>query len=201
VEQIHSLYGAGHRPERRHHRGCRHQLQPPAVAAHAARHPRYADGKAIDLPRSTFTGARWSRAETDVTTYYLDLEHRFNEDWAFKAAAVRMDEVNTSTHQRVPVHRPGRGGGRQRHHLRRLDHRLPQHQAGPGHDLVGHFDTGPWPDESPWAATLQMTSDDAYWRNFDAGGNIFDIDHDRPEPSRGSLLAKASRAPTRPAMT
>ncbi|HYQ50892.1 MAG TPA: TonB-dependent receptor plug domain-containing protein, partial [Pseudomonas sp.] len=63
--------------------------------------PRYADGKPIDLPRSTYTGARWSRAENEVTTYYLDLEHRFNDDWAFKAAAVRMDETNTSTHQRV----------------------------------------------------------------------------------------------------
>ncbi|RVU09080.1 TonB-dependent siderophore receptor, partial [Methylobacterium oryzihabitans] len=26
--------------------------------------PRYASGKPVDLPRSTYTGARWSRAET-----------------------------------------------------------------------------------------------------------------------------------------
>ncbi len=63
--------------------------------------PRYATGKPVDLPRSTYSGARWNRAETDVTTYYLDLEHRFNEDWAFKAAAGahgRNQHVDPPTH-------------------------------------------------------------------------------------------------------
>ncbi|MGH8487221.1 MAG: TonB-dependent siderophore receptor, partial [Pseudomonas sp.] len=63
--------------------------------------PRYADGSPVDLPRSTFTGSRWNHSDIDVTTWYADLEHRFNEDWTFRTAAIRMSEENTSTHQRV----------------------------------------------------------------------------------------------------
>ncbi|MFJ4387318.1 TonB-dependent siderophore receptor [Pseudomonas sp. NPDC089408] len=161
--------------------------------------PRYATGQAIDLPRSTYTGARWSRAENDVTTYYLDLEHRLNDDWAFKAAAVRMDEVNTSTHQRVQSTGVGvepDGSG-----ITYADWLTDFHSTKLGLDMnvVGHFDTGPLAHEITLGGNYsKLTSDDAYWRNFDAGGNIFDIDHDRPEPSRDSVfdgdLARSNRA-------
>nr|BFE95495.1 hypothetical protein GCM10020185_60310 [Pseudomonas brassicacearum subsp. brassicacearum] len=56
--------------------------------------PRYADGSMPDVSRSTYTGARWNRSEIDVTTYYTDLEHRFNDGWAFKVGAVYMTEDN-----------------------------------------------------------------------------------------------------------
>ena len=153
--------------------------------------PRYASGKPVDLPRSTFTGARWSRAETDVTTYYLDLEHRFNDDWTFKTAAVRMDETNTSTHQRVQTSGEGleaNGDG-----VSYADWITDFHSSKLGLDMnvVGHFDTGSVAHEITVGGNYaKLTSDDAYWRKFNAGsGNIFDIDHDRPEPSRDSLLA------------
>ncbi|WP_369986979.1 TonB-dependent siderophore receptor [Pseudomonas xanthosomatis] len=153
--------------------------------------PRYANGKAIDLPRSTYTGARWSRAETDVTTYYLDLEHRFNDDWTLKAAAVRMDETNTSTHQRVQT--TGQGVAADGSGLTYADWITDFHNTKLGLDMnvVGHFDTGPLAHEITLGGNYsKLTSDDAYWRNFVASGdNIFDIDHDRPEPSRDSLLA------------
>ncbi|MBI6939720.1 TonB-dependent siderophore receptor [Pseudomonas putida] len=152
--------------------------------------PRYADGKPIDLPRSTFTGARWSRAETDVTTYYLDLEHRFNDGWAFKAAAVRMDETNTSTHQRVQS--TGNGVAPDGSGITYADWITDFHNTKLGLDmnLVGHFDTGPLAHEITLGGNYsKLTSDDAYWRNFDVSAdNIFDIDHNRPEPSRDSLF-------------
>ncbi|MDU9403422.1 TonB-dependent siderophore receptor [Pseudomonas sp. zfem004] len=163
--------------------------------------PRYATGKAVDLPRSTYTGARWSRAETDVTTYYLDLEHRFNDDWTFKTAAVRMDETNTSTHQRVQTIEQGLapdGTG-----VSYADWITDFHNTKLGLDmnLVGHFDTGSVAHEVTLGGNYaKLTSDDAYWRNFvdDPDDNIFAIDHNRPEPDRDSLLAgdmgRANRA-------
>ncbi|MFJ4345509.1 TonB-dependent siderophore receptor [Pseudomonas sp. NPDC089401] len=162
--------------------------------------PRYADGKAIDLPRSTYTGARWSRAETDVTTYYLDLEHRFNDDWVFKAAAVRMDETNTSTHQRVQT--TGQGIEPDGSGITYADWITDFHNTKLGLDmnLVGHFDTGSVSHEITVGGNYaKLKSDDAYWRNFDASDdNIFDIEHNRPEPSRDNIfdgeLARANRA-------
>jgi len=125
--------------------------------------------------------------------------HRFNDDWTFKAAAVRMDETNTSTHQRVQSTRQGvapDGSG-----ITYADWLTDFHSTKLGLDMnvVGHFDTGPLAHEITVGGNYsKLTSDDAYWRNFDAGGNIFDIDHDRPEPSRDSVfegeLARANRA-------
>ena len=152
--------------------------------------PRYATGKPVDVPRSTYTGARWSRAETDVTTYYLDLEHRFNEDWAFKAAAVRMDETNTSTHQRTQT--VGEGLEPDGSGVEYADWITDFHSTKLGLDMnvVGHFDTGPVAHEVTFGGNYsKLTSDDGYWRTFGGNDSIFDIDHDRPEPSRDSLLA------------
>ncbi|NWL07355.1 TonB-dependent siderophore receptor [Pseudomonas hunanensis] len=152
--------------------------------------PRYATGKPVDVPRSTYTGARWSRAETDVTTYYLDLEHRFNEDWAFKAAAVRMDETNTSTHQRTQT--VGEGLEPDGSGVEYADWITDFHSTKLGLDMnvVGHFDTGPVAHEVTFGGNYsKLTSDDGYWRTFGGNDSIFGIDHDRPEPSRDSLLA------------
>ena len=152
--------------------------------------PRYATGKPVDIPRSTYSGARWNRAETDVTTYYLDLEHRFNSDWTFKAAAVRMDETNTSTHQRTQTVSEGLepdGSG-----LEYADWITDFHSTKLGLDMnvVGHFDTGSVAHEVTLGGNYsKLTSDDGYWRTFGGNDSIFDIDHDRPEPSRDSLLA------------
>ncbi|OUM38735.1 TonB-dependent siderophore receptor [Pseudomonas putida] len=152
--------------------------------------PRYATGKPVDLPRSTYSGARWNRAETDVTTYYLDLEHRFNEDWAFKAAAVRMDETNTSTHQRTQT--VGEGLEPDGSGVEYADWITDFHSTKLGLDMnvVGHFDTGSVAHEVTLGGNYsKLTSDDGYWRTFGGNDSIFDIDHGRPEPSRDSLLA------------
>ncbi|WP_258378787.1 TonB-dependent siderophore receptor [Pseudomonas mosselii] len=152
--------------------------------------PRYANGKAVDLPRSTFTGARWNRAQTDVTTYYLDLEHRFDDDWTFKAAAVRMDETNTSIHQRTQT--VGEGLEADGSGVEYANWITDFHNTKLGLDmnLVGHFDTGAVAHEVTVGGNYsKLTSDDEYWRTFGGNDNIFDIDHDRPEPSRDGLLA------------
>jgi outer membrane receptor for ferric coprogen and ferric-rhodotorulic acid len=63
--------------------------------------PRYPDGSDIGFSRSTYSGATWNRNDIEQTTVYADLTHRFDDNWSFKAAAVRLREHNDSTHQRM----------------------------------------------------------------------------------------------------
>jgi len=54
--------------------------------------PRYANGRAIDLPRSTYIGASWNDAERRETQALLDLEHRLAPDWKLKVAGAYIEE-------------------------------------------------------------------------------------------------------------
>jgi len=56
--------------------------------------PNYPDGSMPDYGRSTNLSTPWSRRSKAQDTYYLDLGHRFNEDWAFKLSTVKVDEFN-----------------------------------------------------------------------------------------------------------
>ncbi|EPD41280.1 MULTISPECIES: TonB-dependent siderophore receptor [Delftia] len=49
--------------------------------------PRYADGADLRLPRSTFLGADWNRWDSEQTSLFAELQHRFNADWTVKATA------------------------------------------------------------------------------------------------------------------
>src|SRR5690606_33166102 len=73
--------------------------------------PLYADGSDIGLPRSTYVGAWWNRAEIDQTTVYADLSHRFNSDWKMKVSALHLAEKNTSVHQRMQLSPAADGSG------------------------------------------------------------------------------------------
>jgi outer membrane receptor for ferric coprogen and ferric-rhodotorulic acid len=56
--------------------------------------PRAKDGSALDISRSTFTGADWNKWNNKQTTYFSDVTHHFNEDWTLKAAASYIRETN-----------------------------------------------------------------------------------------------------------
>ncbi|MES2531992.1 MAG: TonB-dependent siderophore receptor [Pseudomonadota bacterium] len=56
--------------------------------------PRNADGSAVDVRRSTFTGASWNRWTNRQTTLFADATHRFNDRWTLKAAAMVLKENN-----------------------------------------------------------------------------------------------------------
>jgi len=56
--------------------------------------PRYSNRADLGLSRSTFLGARWNRWDQDEKTFHVDLEHRFNDDWRLKVAAIHIEEDN-----------------------------------------------------------------------------------------------------------
>lgn len=154
--------------------------------------PRYTDGSPLDVSRSTFTGSRWNHSEIDVTTLYADLEHRFNDDWKFRVAAVRMSETNTSAHQRVQSTGDGLeldGTG-----LTYADWvtDFDSTKVGVDMNVVGRFEGFGLEQEVTLGGNYsKLTTDDLMARTFNASDDsIFDIDHHRPDIDYDSLLAK-----------
>lgn len=49
--------------------------------------PRYSDGRALDVSRSTSLAQSWNRHETQTDEVFSELEHRFDDDWTAKLAA------------------------------------------------------------------------------------------------------------------
>ncbi|WP_460116263.1 TonB-dependent siderophore receptor [Pseudomonas sp. H2_D02] len=157
--------------------------------------PRYADGSMPDVSRSTYTGARWNRSEIDVTTYYADLEHRFNEDWAFKVGGVYMSEDNQAKNQRtqnalVGLNPDGTG-------VQYADFVTDFQSTKVGLDmnLVGKFEALSMEQEVMLGGNFsQLETDDKYARTFNASSDtIFDLDNNRPDVSYDSLIAAGGR--------
>jgi outer membrane receptor for ferric coprogen and ferric-rhodotorulic acid len=44
--------------------------------------PRYSNGNALDISRSTSLVQDWNRHESDMSEVFAEVEHRFNDDWA-----------------------------------------------------------------------------------------------------------------------
>ncbi|MBD9614923.1 TonB-dependent siderophore receptor [Pseudomonas sp. PDM02] len=152
--------------------------------------PRYADGKPIDLPRSTYTGAKWNHSDIDVTTLYTDLEHRFNDDWAFKVGAVRMTETNKAKNQRVQS--SGNGINADGSGVQYADFVTDMDSTKVALDmnLNGKFEALSMQQEIMVGGNYsKYTSDDKFARTFNnSTDTIFDIDHNRPEISYDGLL-------------
>ncbi|AZC24003.1 TonB-dependent siderophore receptor [Pseudomonas sessilinigenes] len=151
--------------------------------------PRHADGSPVDVPRSTYSGARWNHSQINVTTLYADLEHHFNPDWTFKVGAVRMSEDNDSTQQRTQTIADGLdadGSGLQyADWVTDFDNT----KIGLDMNLTGRFEGLSMEQEVTLGGNYsKMTSDDVFARTFNNGGNIFAIEHDRPPISYDSLL-------------
>ncbi|WP_420231179.1 TonB-dependent siderophore receptor [Pseudomonas sp. ABY48] len=151
--------------------------------------PRYANGSMPDVSRSTYTGARWNRSEIDVTTYYTDLEHRFNEDWAFKVGAVYMTEDNQAKNQRVQklggLNPDGSG-------VQYADFVTDFQSTKSGLDmnLIGKFEALSMEQEVMLGGNFsQLETDDKYARTFNStSDSIFDLNNDRPDISYESLI-------------
>ena len=152
--------------------------------------PRYTGGKPIDLPRSTYTGAKWNHSDIDVTTLYTDLEHRFNDDWAFKVGAVRMTETNKAKNQRVQS--SGNGINADGSGVQYADFVTDMDSTKVALDmnLNGKFEALSMQQEIMVGGNYsKYTSDDKFARTFNnSADTIFDIDHNRPEISYDGLL-------------
>jgi outer membrane receptor for ferric coprogen and ferric-rhodotorulic acid len=152
--------------------------------------PRYADGKTADVPRSTYTGARWNHSDIDVTTVYTDLEHHFNDDWAFKVGAVRMSETNKAKNQRLQSSGDGLEADGSGVQYADFVTDFDATKLGLDMNLIGHFDALSMQHEVMLGGNYsKYTSDDKFARTFnDSTDTIFGIDHDRPEISYEGLL-------------
>lgn len=149
--------------------------------------PRYPDGSDIGLPRSTYVGAVWNRAEIDQTTVYADLEHHFNSDWKVKVSALRMRERNTSVHQRMHGDVAADGSG-----LTFANWATDFDATKTGLDMYvrGQFEAFALKNEVTFGANYsKYTSNDMWARTFTPGGNIFAIDHHRPWQDYASIMA------------
>ncbi|RSZ55265.1 TonB-dependent siderophore receptor [Massilia atriviolacea] len=154
--------------------------------------PRYPDGGDIGLPRSTYVGAHWNRAEIAQTTVYADLSHRFSANWTLRAAAVHMDENNSSVHQRMHGKVAANGSG-----VDFADWSTDFNSAKLGADIYlnGRFDALSLRHDVMLGANYsKYTSDDRFARTFNPGGNIFNIDHDRPWMDFDTIVARGGRA-------
>ncbi|MBM7062646.1 TonB-dependent siderophore receptor [Pseudomonas sp. UL073] len=149
--------------------------------------PRYPDGRDIGFSRSTYSGATWNQNDIEQTTVYADLEHRFDDHWRVKAAALRMREHNDSTHQRMHGEVADDGSG-----LNFADWITNFESTKEGLDMYldGDFEAFSLEQEVTVGGNYsKYTSDDFYARRFVPGGNIFAIDHHRPEPTLDAILA------------
>jgi outer membrane receptor for ferric coprogen and ferric-rhodotorulic acid len=152
--------------------------------------PRYADGSPVDLSRSTYTGARWNHSDIDVTTVYADLEHRFNDDWAFKVGAVRMTEDNQAKNQRLQTSGNGLNADGSGVQYADFVSDFDATKIGLDMNLVGRFEALSMQQEIMLGGNYsKLTSDDRFARTFNnSSDTIFGIDHDRPEISYDGLL-------------
>jgi len=150
--------------------------------------PRYADGSALNLPRSTFTGADWNRSEARQTNVYLDLEHHFNSQWSLKASAVNMQENTSSTHQRVAsAIRPDGSGASYGDFGMDFDNR----KRGIDTFVRGKFDgLGMAQEVLVGTSYVTLASDDRYARAWEGGANIFNINHHRPWQDIDTIAAR-----------
>ncbi|PLY44008.1 TonB-dependent siderophore receptor [Janthinobacterium sp. ROICE36] len=150
--------------------------------------PRYVDGSALNLPRSTFTGADWNRSEARQTNVYLDLEHHFNSQWSLKASAVNMQENTSSVHQRVamPI-RPDGSGARYGDFGLVFDNR----KRGIDTFVRGKFDgLGMAQEVLVGASYVTLASDDRYARAWEEAANVFNINHHRPWQDIDGIAAR-----------
>ncbi|PTQ69412.1 TonB-dependent receptor [Pseudomonas sp. GV071] len=155
---------------------------------------RYADGGDLDLSRSTYTGSTWNRGTNDQTSVYLDLEHRFNDDWKFKTSMFGMFESNEATYQYMVVAAQPDGSG-----PRHFNYSTDYQSKNRGLDMYvdGKFEGLGFEQSAVLGANYsKYTSHGAYAAYRTPGANIFDIDHHRPNWDMDSIAAAGELDPS-----
>ncbi|MGO1254663.1 MAG: TonB-dependent siderophore receptor [Alcaligenes aquatilis] len=63
--------------------------------------PSYLDGSPVDMPRSAFWGQAWSHQYRETATYFLDLNHEFDNGWKAKLAAMHTTGETDSVYPNI----------------------------------------------------------------------------------------------------
>ncbi len=165
--------------------------------------PRAKDGSALDISRSTYTGADWNKWNNKQTTYFSDLTHHFNEDWTLKAAASYVRETNDMFYAwgRGAVDPASGLGMRSRTYLYEFENT----NKGADINLTGKFENlGREHELVVGANASDLRTDDLQGggQNITAANvlNIYDI-FSPPQPSRAEMLATTYAAYTKAKIT
>ena len=151
--------------------------------------PRNRDGSRLDVGRSTYIGANWNRASSDQTSVYLDLEHRFNDAWRFKASALGMFESNEAVYQFIT----GAIGPGPKPIYADYGTDFSNHNLGLDLYLDGQFEGLGFKQSLVLGTNYsKYTTDDGYARAFTPGVDITNVDHDRPYQTYDSIADHAN---------
>ncbi|THF63385.1 TonB-dependent siderophore receptor [Pseudothauera rhizosphaerae] len=143
--------------------------------------PRYADGRELDISRSTYVGAKWNDAERRETQVFVDLEHRFSPDWKLKITGAHIEEdwdsATSAGMGLVPV------GGSSMPYGVGYDYGYGAKSAGLDASLSGKFSfLGVQHETLLGGSYARQERDDGYLQywNHAAYGDVFNVDHDVP---------------------
>ncbi|MFT4047738.1 MAG: TonB-dependent siderophore receptor [Solimonas sp.] len=139
--------------------------------------PRYADGSFLNVPRSTCACAEWNDADRRETQAFLDLEHRFGEDWKLKIAGAYVhesyDAVEDNATKAVAV-----GGSTSAGYG--YDYDTGAENLGLDAHLDGGFAAFGIRHEAVLGASYSRQERDDGYSQYITSWDVFDIDHDRP---------------------
>lgn len=156
--------------------------------------PRYADGSDLKLSRSTCLGASWNNQQSQRTTGFADLKHRFNDDWSLNFASVYTHNNQNIEYGyaegAVPV---GAGSAAIGRYAGRFDY--DQDDYGFDSYLDGKFEAFGLQHEVIVGANAsrQQTHDYFALRGLGGTQNPFDPSSAFPHPSKDAFLAAPSR--------
>ncbi|MBI6896618.1 TonB-dependent siderophore receptor [Pseudomonas putida] len=156
--------------------------------------PRYADGSDLKLSRSTCLGASWNDLQSQRTTGFADLKHRFNDDWTLNFASVYTHNNQNIEYGyaegAVPV---GAGSAGIRRYAGRFDY--DQDDYGFDSYLDGKFEAFGLEHELIVGANASRQKTHDYFALMGLGGtqNPFDPSPAFPHPSKDAFLTAPSR--------
>lgn len=156
--------------------------------------PRYADGSDLKLSRSTCLGASWNDQQSQRTTGFADLKHRFNDDWTLNFASVYTHNNQNIEYGyaegAVPV---GTGSAGIRRYAGRFDY--DQDDYGFDSYLDGKFEAFGLEHELIVGANASRQQTHDYFALMGLSGtqNPFDPSPAFPHPSKDAFLSAPSR--------
>ncbi|PWB32896.1 TonB-dependent siderophore receptor [Pseudomonas sp. SDI] len=156
--------------------------------------PRYADGSDLKLKRSTCLNTAWNNQRSKRSTYFGDLKHQLNDDWAVKVAGVYSKNTQDMEYAfpsgAVPL-------GASRSSTLMLGSTYDYEQVDYGLDayLDGKFDALGQQHELTVGANASRSHKDDFYAvaALQQRQDVFNPDHHLPQPDPSYYLANASR--------
>ncbi|MCP1475451.1 outer membrane receptor for ferric coprogen and ferric-rhodotorulic acid [Pseudomonas sp. EB276 TE3739] len=156
--------------------------------------PRYADGSDLHLKRSTCLNTSWNNQRSKRATYFADVKHQFNDDWSLKVAGVYSRNTQDMEYSfpsgTVPL-------GATATNTLMLGSTYDYDQRDYGFDAYvdGKFDAFGQEHELIVGANASRSHKDDFYAvaALPQRQNVFNPNHNIPQPDESYYLANASR--------